>query len=56
MQVLNVAPVCLDILVDDVRCDGADLDEPVVLDEYRIAREIAVNDGRIARLVQVAQR
>ena len=37
-------------LVDDVGRDGADLDEAVVLDEDGVARQVAVDDGRLRPL------
>ena len=37
-------------LVDDVGRDGADLDKTVVLDEDSVARQIAVDDGRLGPL------
>ena len=40
-------------LVDDVGRDGADLDEAVVLDEDRVARQVAVDDGRLGPLQRI---
>ena len=37
-------------LVDDVGRDGADLDKAVVLDEDSVARQVAVDDGRLGPL------
>ena len=56
MQVFDVVPERLDVLVDDVRRDGADLDEAVVLDEDGVARQVAVHDGRLNLVVEVGQR
>ena len=56
MAVSKVLSVGLDILVDDVRGDGPDLDQPVVLDEDGVASEVAVGDGGTARLVKVTVR
>lgn len=53
MEVLDVLPAGLDVLVDDVWGDGADLDQPVVLDEDRFASQVAVGDGRRDRLVKI---
>ena len=36
--------------MDDVGRDGADLDEAVVLDEDGVARQVAVDDGRLRPL------
>ena len=54
VQVPYVVPVGLDVLVDDVGRDGADLDKAVVLDEDGVAVQVAVDDGGAARLVEVA--
>ena len=40
-------------LVDDVGRDGADLDESVVLDEDGVARQVAVDDGRLGPLQRI---
>ena len=56
MQVPYVVPVCLHVLVDDVRRDGANLDKAVVLDKDGVAVQVAVDDGRAARLVQITER
>ena len=51
MEVLaGVAVGCPGRLVDDVGRDGADLDKTVVLDEDSVARQIAVDDGRLGPL------
>lgn len=55
MQVSDVVPASLDVLVNDVRSDGADLDQAVVLDENRVASQVAVDDRRRAFLVQIAR-
>ena len=56
MQVPYVVPVCLHVLVDDVRRDGANLDKAVVLDKDGVAVQVAVDDGRAARLVQITDK
>ena len=43
VEVLDILPECLDILVYGVGGHAADLDEPVVLDEYGVAGQIACN-------------
>ena len=43
MEILDVLPEGLDILVDGVRGHTPNLDEPVVLDEDCVASQIAVN-------------
>ncbi len=55
MTVLEVVPIGLHVLVDDVWGDGADLDEAVVLDEDGVAGQVAMGDGGAAGLVQVAE-
>lgn len=53
MHVPHVVPTRLDVVMDGVGRDGADLDQPVVLDEDRVARQVAVHYGWHAA-VQVA--
>lgn len=53
MHVAHVLAAGLDVVVDGVRRHGADLHEPVVLDEDRVAGQVPVHDGRHAS-VQVA--
>ena len=53
MEVLDVLPTGLDVLVDDVRGNGANLDQAVVLDENRLAGQISVRDRRRDSLVEV---
>ena len=55
MQVLNVVPVGLDIVQDDVWPDGADFDQAVVLDEDGVAGEVSMHNRGRAGFVQVAQ-
>ena len=56
MEVLaGVAVGCPGRLVDDVGRDGADLDEAVVLDEDGVARQIAVDDGRLGPLQRIGK-
>ena len=54
VQVSDVVPEGLHVLVYDVWGDRADLDEAVVLDEDGVAVQVAVDDGGAARLVEVA--
>ena len=53
MEVLDVLPTGLDVLVDDVRGNGANLDQTVVLDENRLAGQVSVSDRRRDSLVEV---
>ena len=53
MHVFAGVPVCGPGRgVDGVGRDGADLDEAVVLDEDRVARQVAVDDGWLGSLEQ----
>ena len=53
VEVLDVLPTGLDVLVDDVRGNGANLDQTVVLDENRLAGQVSVSDRRRDSLVEV---
>lgn len=48
MHIPHIVAAGFDMVVDGVGRHGADLDEPVVLDEDRVARQVAVNYGRHA--------
>jgi hypothetical protein len=54
VEVLNVVSVGADVLVDDVGRNGANLHEAVVLNEDGVARQVAVDDGGIGPLMEVA--
>ena len=56
VQVLDVIPAGLNILVNNVGRDGTDFHKAVMLDENCVAGQIAVNDWRAALLVQVAKK
>ena len=49
MEVLDVLPEGLDVLVDCVRRHAANLDQSVVLDEDGVAGQIAVDDWLLNR-------
>ena len=53
MKIFDVFPEGFDVLVNGVRGDAADLDEAVVLDEDGIARQVAVDDGRLGPLQRI---
>jgi hypothetical protein len=53
VKVLEVVPEGLDILMNDVWCDGADLNEAIVLNEDRITGQVAVSDGRVTSLMEI---
>lgn len=50
MHIPHVLAAGLDVVVDGVGRDGADLHEPVVLDEDGVARQVAVDDRRHASM------
>lgn len=50
MHIPHVLPAGLDVMVDGVGRHGANLHEPVVLDEDGVARQVAVDDRRHAAM------
>lgn len=48
VHISHVLAAGLDVMMDGVRSHGADLHQPVVLDEDCVAREVPVHDGRHA--------
>lgn len=46
----RICPDRFDVSVNGVRSDGANLDEPIVADEYGITIYVAVNDRRLRRM------
>lgn len=55
MQIPDVVATRFDILVYDIWRNGSDFDETVVLDEDCVTGQIAMDDWRVARLVQVTK-
>lgn len=55
VHIPHVLAAGLDVVVDGVRRHGADLDEAVVLNEDRVAGEVAVDDGRLAAVKVAAE-
>lgn len=53
VHIAHVVMTGLDVVVDSVGRYGADLHQSIVLDEDRVARQVAVHDGRHAA-VEVA--
>ena len=53
MEILDVVPTSLDVLMDDIRGDGANLDQTIVLDKYGIAGKVSVYNRWRGCLVKV---
>lgn len=54
MQVFNVFSAGFDVLMNDIRSDGSDFDQTIVLNENGIASEITMDNGWCARLMKIA--
>lgn len=51
----DVVPAGFDVLVDDVWSNGSNFDQSIMLNENRIAGQIAVENGRITSRMEITE-